>query len=256
MSETNKRFKPVTTAKTSFKILELLQERDGAGVTEIATELELAKSTVYRHLATLLEMEYVAKEGDQYRLGFRFLDLGEYVKGHRDAYRMAEEKVAELAERTEERAQFIVEEHGRAVFVSRETGRHAVRTDPGIGKRVPIHATASGKAILAKLPEPKVERIVESRGLERLTAHTITDRDELFESLERIGERGYSVNREENIKGLNAVGVPVLGQEDRVIGALSVSGPTKRLKGEWFTDELPELLNGIANELELNITHA
>nr|WP_321169935.1 IclR family transcriptional regulator C-terminal domain-containing protein [Salinigranum rubrum] len=92
--------------------------------------------------------------------------------------------------------------------------------------------------------------------LPELTPHTITDHDEFFSQLDTIRERGYAFNDEESIQGLRAVGVPIRGKEHEILGALSVSGPTHRLKGDWYTEDIPDLLLGVSNELELNIRHA
>lgn len=246
----------VKTTDTVFSILETIRAIDGGRVTEIADKLDVSKSTVHRHLSTLEAKEYVAREGDEYVIGLRFLDLGEYAKTRNQAYVMAEEKVHELAEETDERAQFLVEEHGQAVYVSRETGKHAVQTDSEVGKRIPLHGTAAGKSIMAYLPKFRVEAIVEARGLSALTENTITDEATLYEELSAIRERGYSFNEQESTDGLHAVGVPVREPNGQVIGALSVSGPTMRLTGDRYQHEIPELLMGVANELELNIAYA
>jgi DNA-binding IclR family transcriptional regulator len=89
-----------------------------------------------------------------------------------------------------------------------------------------------------------------------LTDRTITDEDELFAELDRVRERGYSTNNEENIEGIRAVGVPVMHSEGRPIGALSISGPVHRMKGEWFDREIPDLLLGTTSELQLNIAYS
>jgi DNA-binding IclR family transcriptional regulator len=168
---------------------------------------------------------------------------------------LAKEKVHELAEETDERVQFLVEEYGWAVYVHRALGRHAVETDPGIGSRIPLHSNSSGKVILANLPDERVEEIIENRGLPAMTDNTITDEAELYDEFRRIRERGYAYNRSENTEGVHSVGVPVFAPDDRIIGSLSVSGPTHRLQGERFEERLPRLLLGTANELELNIAH-
>jgi DNA-binding IclR family transcriptional regulator len=246
----------VKTTQTALVILEHLRENNGMGITELASESGLAKSTVHRHLSTLCDEGYVVKEGDTYHIGLRFLNFGENAKNRKEEYSMAEEKVEELAEETEERVQFIVEEHGYSVYVHRALGRHAVRTDPGIGKRIPLHSVAAGKSILAHMSEEDVWQIIEDRGLPKITKNTITDSETLFEELEMIREQGYSVNDQENLDGLKAIGAPILGADGQVIGALSVSGPTHRMKGEYFESELPDLLLGVVNELELNIAYS
>jgi DNA-binding IclR family transcriptional regulator len=249
------RHRTVKAGERLFAILETLEAMDGARVSELVEHVDLAKSTLHRYLVTMHECGYLIKEGDVYHVGLRFLEVGEYAKNRKVAYKMAEPKVEELARETKERAQFIVEEHGYAVYLHRKFGEHAVQTDPGIGKRIHVHSTSAGKAILAHRPEPEVEQIIEDQGLPAVTEHTITDPEELWGELADIREKGYAINTQENVKGLRAVGVPVIGPASQVIGALSVSGPSHRLRGERVEDELPSLLLGMANELELNIAH-
>lgn len=251
-----KRTGTVKTTGTVISILEKLQELDGARVSELADELDVAKSTVSRHLTTLRELEYLTKEGDEYRLGFRFLDMGQHVRGQKEVYDMAKPIVEEIAEETNERVQFLAEEHGYTVYVHRKRGKHAVMTDPGIGKRTPIHTSAAGKSILAHLPEDRVWEIIDRHGLTAKTEHTIADPDTLFVELEKIREQGYGINDQELLDGLRAIGVPVLGKGKVIAGALSISGPTRRMKKDWLREELADLLLGYANEIELNISHA
>lgn len=246
----------VKAALTTFEILETLNDADGLRLTELADELDMAKSTVHRYLQTLHAGEYVVKEDDEYYVSLRFLDFGWNARSRKEGYRMAKSKVAELAEATEERAQFIVEEHGKAVFVYREAGNHAVQTDPGIGKRIDLHATSAGKAIMAQWPDERVHEYVQRSGLPDVTSKTITDEQTLMAELEEVRESGYSVNREENIDGLHAAGVAVVAPDESALGALSVSGPTNRMKGEWFEEELPDMLMGFANEIELNLKYS
>jgi DNA-binding IclR family transcriptional regulator len=247
---------PVDTVATAFEILETVLENEGATLTTLSAELGVTKSTVHRHLQTLVYREYLVREGDEYHVSLRFLEYGKHAQNRKRGYRMAAEKVRELAVETDERAQFMVEEFGQAVYVHREIGSHAVQTDPGVGKRIPIHTTSAGKAILAHMPRERVELIFERRGLEATTEHTTTDPATLFEEFERIRERGFSINRQENVVGLHAVGAPVIGPEGDVLGALSISGPSHRLKGERLETEVSDLLLGTVNELELNIFHA
>jgi len=244
-----------TTAK-SFDILLALREREGATLQELDDHLELPKSTIHRHLATLQDSGFIREEGGEYDIGFRFLELGEYTRNRKGAYQLAAEPVEDLAEETGERAQFVVEEHGEGVYLYIETGQHAVRTGLAIGHRIHLHSTAAGKVILSYLPDDRVEEILDDRGLPPLTDSTITKRGELYDQLSEVRKRGYAFNREENIDGLRAVAGPVTDEDDELVGVLSISGPSNRMKGEWFTSELPDLVLGTANELELRIAYA
>lgn len=246
----------IEAVERSLEIVDAIQKLDGARVTELADYLDWAPSTVHSHLKTLEHHRYLVKEGDAYNIGLEFLNRGGYARERKKAYRMAEEIVEQLAEQTEERAQFIVEEHGRGVYLHTATGNHAVQVNSRLGRVKSLHNSASGKAILSQLPEERVEEIVDRWGLEASTENTITDYDELLAELELVRDRGVSFNREESTKGLHALGVPVVGSYGQVIGSFGISGPSNRFKGELFETELPDLLLGAANELELKITYS
>lgn len=244
----------VRSDKRLLQILLSLQELNGAGVTELADHVGLPKSTVHNHLSTLYEAKFLTKNGTEYQLGLRFLDLGESARLRRTESDRIKRKVSALAEQTEERVQFIVEEHGYGVYLYRSKGQNAVSTDSRIGRHIGLHATAAGKAIFAHLPEERVSQIIDEVGLSRITEHTITDSTKLLQELERVREQGYATNIEESTLGLRAVGAPILRPDGSTVGALSLSGPTHRLKGELFEQELPALIMGATNEIELNIS--
>lgn len=244
----------VKSDKRLIQILLGLKELDGAGVTELAEHLDLAKSTVHNHLATLHDAKFLTKDGTEYHLGLRFLDLGESARLRQTESERIKRKVSSLAEQTDERVQFIAEEHGYGVYLYRSRGEKAVATDSRIGRHIGLHASSSGKSILAHLPEERVMEIIEDSGLFAITEYTITDPGELVDELERVREQGYATNVEENTLGLRAVGAPILRSDGSVVGALSISGPTHRLKGEFFERELPDLIMGATNEIELTIS--
>lgn len=247
----NRTDRTLRTTRTTLRVIEALHSLDGARVTELAEELDLAPSTVHGHLATLEGCEYVTREGDRYTLGLTFLELGEYVRTRKRAYDIASSSAQRLAEESECRAVFMTEEHGRGVYIHTFSGKYAVWKFSTVGMKVPLHVTAAGKAILSQLPEQTVTETIEHRGLEPETRHSITDRDELIEELEAIRERGFSFNREEQLVGVKAVGAPVMGADGRVIGSFSAASPANRMEDDWFESELPSIVLGIANEFEL-----
>ena len=243
------------TIERTVEIVDLIQEMDGARVSELAEALDVSPGTVHAYLSTLENSRYLVKEGDEYHIGLRFLSVGGYASNRKSSYRFIHQKVKELADMTEERAQFIVEEHGRGIHIHVGSSPSAVQADARVGKEVSLHASAAGKSILAHLDEHRIDEIVERWGLPALTDNTISTRDELTEELQTIRERGYSFNRCESIKSLRAVGVPVRKQDGSVLGALSVSGPANRLRGELYEEEIPRQLLGVANEIELKIQY-
>jgi len=127
-----------------------------------------------------------------------------------------------------------------------------VKTASYVGDRKHLHCTGVGKAILASLPEERVETIIEERGLPAMTENTVTDREELLAELAEIRERGVAFDDEEILEGLRCVAVPVSNQEKGLLGAISVAGPTSRMKGEQFREELPELVTDTANVVQIN----
>lgn len=245
--------KTLTTIERTFEIVELVKQLNGARVSQVAKELDMPRSTTHNYLGTLCEVGYLVKDGEEYRIGLQFLGLGGHAASRHPGYQLLRTKVNQIADETKERAQVIAEENGRGVYIYEMTGSNAVQTDVQIGKHVHLHTTSAGKSILAHLPEERLEQIIEYWGLPERTEHTITDEEELRDCLQNIRDRGYAFNDEERIQGQRAVGVPVLDEKNDIITALSVSGPKNRLKGDWFTEEIPDILLGIANEVELNL---
>lgn len=247
---------PIKSTKTTFRIVEALMELDGAGVTELASHLELPKSNVHNYLSTLEEEEYVVKNGSTFHVGIRFLELGAYARSRRDLYRIARPEMHKLADETGELVNLLVEEHGRGTYIYRVSGENAVRVDAHTGTRVRLHCTALGKAILAFLPERRVNEIVDRHGLPKVTDHTITDREELRETLSAVRERGVAFDMEERLEGLKCAAAPVRGNTGRVLGAISISGPQTRISDSHLEEDIPSLLKQATNIIELNVTYS
>lgn len=247
---------PIKSLGTTFRVVDALKRNDGGRVTEIAEETGLSKSAVHKHLATLVAHGYVVKDGDRYSLSFRFLDIGGYVRAQFPRANVIKTKVQELATETGEVAQCMTEQSGKSVVLYRETGTNGVPTRTRPGKRMFLHQTASGKAILSQLPRERVEEILDQHGLPRATDATITDREELFEELETTRDRGIAYSLGESTRGLYAVAAPMTKPDGTVLGAFVVSGPTHRMRGQPMDEEYPDLLLSLVNEVELNIAHS
>ena len=244
------------TVETTLEVISALEDLDGAGVTEIADHLDLSKAAVHNHLSTLKANEFVVQADGEYRLGLRFTAVGEYVKHQQPLYQAGKAEVDSLAERTGEYAHLMAEEHGRGFHLHKAQGDKAVAKayhDLNLEKPYYLHHSAIGKAVLAHLSADRIEAVIDEYGLPAVTENTITSRERLHEELERVRERGYAVNDEEEIRGLRAVGAPIMTSERGLVGAVSVSGPLSRLKGDVFREELPETVMQTANVIELNL---
>jgi IclR family acetate operon transcriptional repressor len=112
------------------------------------------------------------------------------------------------------------------------------------------------KAIMAHLPRERVNEIVERHELSASTPNTITDREILDDELARIREEGVAFDDEERIAGLRCVAAPILSKNDRALGAISVAGPSNRVRDDRFTEELPQRVLETVNVIELNVTYS
>lgn len=247
---------PVQSTVNTFTIVETIRELDGAGVTKIASHLDIPKSTAHNYLSTLEQEEYVVKTDGVYQVGIRFLELGAYARNRQKIHEIAKPEIQRLAEETGELANLLIEEHGRGVYLQRVRGEDAVRVEAHVGTRVSLHSTALGKAILAFMPREQVGEIIDRHGLEQTTEKTVSSRDELYEALEEVRENRYALDDEERLKGLRCVAAPILSNDNRVLGAVSVSGPSNRIRGTRFREKLPKKILEIVNVIELNVTYS
>jgi DNA-binding IclR family transcriptional regulator len=246
----------LSTTTMTLEVITALKQLNGATVTEIADRLDRSKGGVYNHLATLRENDFIIKDGNTYKLSPRFILMGEHARHNNILYQFGKDELDNLIDKTGEYGQLMTEEHGFAIVVYLARGEKAIGSDyPDHMKMKPLHMhhLSAGKAIMAHLPEERVEAIVDKHGLRRRTESTITSRDELYEELEQVREQGYAYNNEEEVEGLRAVGAPVLGPDGEVLGALSLSGPRSRLHDDKFDTEIPEMVREAADIIEINI---
>jgi len=251
MDENNRSM--VKSDETLLSILRILKNNDAMKLSEIATEVGHANSTVYDHLATMENHGFILKSGKTYRLGLRFVDYGITTLQQRKIYNSAREQLDKLANEINETALLIVEEQGQAVYLYRASSPKSFQAKIQIGQYTPLHHLAAGKAILAHLPEQRTNEIIKEKTLRKFTDNTMVDPDNLKAEFKDIQERGYALNLEESIEGLHAVSVPVKGGLTGVAGAVSVSGPAHRLTKQRIEEGIADKVLSVANEIELNI---
>jgi DNA-binding IclR family transcriptional regulator len=246
----------VQAVRTTFRILHALHDMEGsAGVSELSRELDLPVSTVHSHLTTLHECEYVVKRDTKYDIGYRFLETGGRRRSRSRLYQFAKPKVDQLAAELGDKVNLVVYDHGLAAHLYIAEGEEAIGTDTHTGIRIHAHSSASGKVILAHLPDELVSETLDRREPVRHGPNAITSRDELHEEFERIREAGIAFDHEERIKGLRCVAAPIL-RDDALPAAISVSGPRSRMNGERFTETIPERLKDVADTLRIKLRYA
>jgi DNA-binding IclR family transcriptional regulator len=225
----------VQSVDRALTVLEILAAHGEAGVTEVAAELGVHKSTAFRLVAVLESRGFVEQLADRgkYRLGFGVVRLAGAAAAQLDIAQEGRRICEELAADLEETVNIAILDSDRAVNVSQVRGPAALSTHNWVGQGTPLHATSSGKVLLAHAPDA-VRKAALSRDLQRFTPATITDPEELRQHLDRIVEQGWGSTVEEYEVGLSAVAAPVRGADGDVIAALSVSGPSFRMDAEDF----------------------
>lgn len=251
--------KRIKTTKTAFEIIEYVKSNTNTTLSQMATDIDISKSTLHTHLQTLCEMDYLVQSGDEYRMGLPFLTLGGHVQQtdpYGKLYRVGSAEIDDLAEETGERAQLVVEEGGRGYHLYQSIGDRAVYADTHSGTQIPLYSTAVGKAMLASMPDDRVSEILSEQSFEAHTPNTITSRDQLVAEIEQVAERGYAIDREERIPGIYCIGAAIELDRNDVYSAVSVSLPKKRAHGEYFEEKIPEMVTNSAQIIGLNSTYS
>lgn len=218
-------------------IMEILARDDWSGVTEIARELGIHKSTVFRLVSTLERRGFVEQhtQTQKYRLGFAVVRLANGVRAELDLAQFARPVAERLSERTGETVNLAMLEDGDVVNVDQVNLSMATISVNWLGRRSALHATSTGKVFLAAMAPEDFDAYAR-RGLPRLTEHTITRLRELRRHLAEVTRRGYATGLEELEEGLHAVAAPIRMQDGSVVAALCVSAPSYRLPVEDVED--------------------
>lgn len=246
--------KRITAVKRAFKVINVLREQGPVRINDVADELDMPTSTAHVYLKTLESVDYVVQNEDGYQLGLRFLRDGSVARNNRSIYSVAKSEIDKLAESTDEVANLGVEENGQRVIIYQLEGSEAVYDNALIGEYTNMHWTALGKAILSELPEEYVTQIIEYYGLPAATADTIADPETLFEELASIREQGYALEDEERRTGIRSIAIPIRVNE-RVLGAISLSGPKERFDADRIMDELLPALKDCRNVVEVKTAY-
>lgn len=229
-------------------------EEPELGVGELSRRLHLAKSTVFRLLSTLEAGGLVVQnpETDRYRLGVDLVGLADNVMIFANVRRVARPHLGNLASKLRETVSLTILDGAEAINVEQfvPPGRLVVRVG-WVGRRMPVHAVSSGRAIIAFLPEERLASLLAGE-LESLTSHTKTDPGAVRVELARVRERGYATAFEELEEGMNAVSAPVRNHEGNVIASVSVSGPASRLTPEHVAQIAPDVIR-TADEISREI---
>lgn len=247
----------VQSVERALTVLEILAREGSAGVSEIAEEMGIHKSTVSRLMGSLVSRDMVQQNSDRgkYQLGFGILRLASVIPGRLSLVHEARPVLESLAEEFKETVNLAVLRSNYAVNVDQAMGPSTLATYDWVGSLTPLHATSSGKILLAALSTDERDRILKETGLPPRTSRTITDRKELDRQLLDAAGKGFAIVREEFEIGLNAIAVPVFNHQGNVVGAVSISGPAFRFEPEKIPG-LVESLKEAGLQISANMGYA
>lgn len=243
------------TANRVVDILELLAaSRDGLALREISAELEAPKSSLLPLLRALTARGLLEQHhAGAYRLGSRALALGTGAAVQRDLVDVARPALLALMRHTEETVFLgVLAGDGRSVvYVDKVESEQVIRYAAGVGDRRPLHATSTGKAILAFLPPEQREEILRTLPMDRHTERTVTSVAALRVSLEEAQRAGVCVSVDEMVRGASGVAAPIFDRHGAVVGACTIAGPTDRLRSRLrqLAAEARDAANGISTRL-------
>ncbi|MGI8667544.1 MAG: IclR family transcriptional regulator [Jatrophihabitans sp.] len=221
----------VQSVDRAVSVLEILARRGAAGVSEVALEIGVHKSTAFRLLGALEDRGLVrqASERGKYQLGYAILRLADAVPGRGELVIEARSVLAELAGSLGETVSLAVISSHFVVNLDQACGPAVVAAQHRVGQLCPLHATASGKVLLAERSPAQRRLLLDAAGLARFTAGTVTGRRLLQRQLDDVARQGYATSFEEYEAGLNTAAAPVRDHTGAVVAAISVSGPAYRL---------------------------
>lgn len=234
---------PIQSVDRALQILELLTESPSLGTSDIARKLGVHRSTASRLLTTLEARDVVEQVSDRgaYRLGLGLLRMAYPVSTRFDLARDGQVVCDALAEATQETSNVAILDGGYAVTITQSAGQRMVGVaGQYVGQRAPLHATSTGKLLLAYVSGRAWDQLSEG-SLERFTPATRTNFDELAEELEEIRQRGWSSAVGEWEEGINALAIPVWDATGELVAAVSVTAPDFRMPEAGFEQFLSSL---------------
>jgi len=222
----------VQSVGRAIRILEHLADEAGElTLSELGRRLGVHRATASRLVSTLAEHGLVERSAatDRYRLGFGLVRLAGAAVARLDLVQQSRPVLEGIAERTGETVNLAVLSGGQVMHVDQVSGSRSVVSASWVGRVVPFHCTSNGKVLVAFLAEGDRERMLD-RPLERSTRNTIVDPETLRAELQEVRARGYAKTVEELEEGLNAVAAPVRQADGAVVAAVSISGPSFRMR--------------------------
>ncbi|QLH78436.1 IclR family transcriptional regulator [Halosimplex rubrum] len=253
---------------TAFRIIQALEQSEKMGVSDITKKTGIAKSSVYKHLDTLRALGFITKEGTTYSLSLRWLEIGNGILKQRSVYEIARPEVDRLSQLTGETVSLVVEEEGDAVYLEQTQTDGDTAGPIAKGERLPVSASAAGKAILSYRPESEVKGLLAE-------TEFVDEVDQLFSELRALRNQRLVIERDtrqqdtlsagafeghrhegdhrEPYRELNSIAVPIRNADNYAVAAIELSGPQATLYGRRLEEEVTSLLVNTAKSIETSL---
>ncbi|MDP4162260.1 MAG: IclR family transcriptional regulator [Bacillota bacterium] len=248
----------VQSVSRALEIISIVSTRkNGAGVTEIAKQIDINKSSVYRTLSTLVHYGYIEQEEEtgRYKLGYKFLEMSSKLLDSIDLREVAKPFLKEMEKKTNEVVHLVVHDQGEVVYIEKLEGNETLRMHSKVGRRAPMHCTSVGKAIMAHLPSSAVMDILEQKGMPMHTERTIVNKDRFLQELRQVKQQGFAFDHQENETGITCLAVPIFDHLGKIHAAASISGPTIRMTAERM-EHLQKLMIELGKQISAKLGFA
>lgn len=222
-----------STLIKAFEIIWLLTDHQGElGLTDISKRLNMNKTTVFRHIETLVYLKLLEKHDGKYFLGIGLCELGNKVRIQNLIIKRIHPIMEALAKDINETVNLAQIYDDTALYMDRAESSRSLQLKVSVGDKIPLYCTGLGKAILSILGPDKLEVLISNLKLEKMTRHTITDPAKLRKEINSVRNKGYSFELGEFGDGVACVAVPLEVKELNFVGSMSVSGPISQFNEE------------------------
>jgi len=235
---------PSVAVERALAMLEAVaQEPEGLSNAEISRKLQIPKSSASYILRTLEKQAYLNRDAEtgKYRVGLKILSLSRGALSGIDVREVALPIMRHLVEKTNLTCHLAILDGPDAVYIEKVEPTGFLRVDTWVGRRMKVHATSVGKALVAHIPQEKLEKIISEAGMEKRTPKTITTLPRLLKELEKVRTQGYAVDDEENNMGARCVGASVFNQQGLIEAAVGLSGTINQVNSQT----MPRILEAL-----------
>lgn len=228
-----KNTKTIGSVIKAIEVLKVLSEsEDGLGVTEISNKLNYRVSATYHLVNTLKQCSIIEQDNDtkKYRIGFELYRISSMAKSQNSLANIAQPHLDQLKEEIDETTNLVVLDGNCIVYIAQSESTNLLKMFTQLGAKIPFYCTGAGKVLLAYLPEDVQDYNISKTVLKRYTKNTLITAKALKREFEVIRAQGYAFDNEEREEGVTCIAAPVFDSYSKVIAAISISGPTSRLK--------------------------